>query len=194
MKIPVGLSNHHIHVTREVGEILFGKGYELTCRRELKQIGEFACEEVVDVVINGKTVEHVRLIGPYRDYTQVELLERDCKLLGVESVRGNSGNLEDTLSYKLIGPAGSYESKSGAFVANNHIHLSESELKEFGLEVEDIVEVATEEGKVINDVQIKSDPSCSLEFHLNKDEGEALGLEQGDMVTIIGREVTYAKR
>lgn len=194
MKVPVGLSNHHIHLTREVGEILFGKGYELTFKRELMQIGEFACEETVDVVINGKVIDHVRLIGPYREYTQVELLERDCKFLDVRSVRRNSGDVENTIPFKLIGPAGSYEANYGAFVANNHIHMSESDLEEFELNAGDFVEVATKDGKVINGIYIKSDPSCTLELHLNKDEGEELGLDQGDEVTVFGKEIRSAER
>ncbi len=189
MKIPVGLSNHHVHVTREVGEILFGKGHELTCKRELKQIGEFACEEVVDVIINGKTLEHVRLIGPYRKYTQVELLDRDCDMLGAEHIRRNSGNIEGTIAFELVGSNGKYSSTYGAFVANNHVHLSESEAKEMNLKAGEIVEVATSNGDVIDNVFIKSDPSCSVEFHLNKDEGEALGIALGDEVTIFSKHI-----
>jgi propanediol utilization protein len=193
MKIPVGLSNHHVHVTREVGELLFGKGYELTCKRELKQIGEFACEEVVDIEINGNRLEHIRLIGPYRKYTQVELLKKDCDNLGVKKVRSDSGKLEGTIPFKLFGPKSTYEAKEGAFIANNHIHLSEKELKESGYNKGDFVRVATKEGKVINDIYIKSDPTCSIEFHINKDEGEALGLTLGDEITIIGKEVKDVK-
>ena len=193
MKIPVGLSNHHIHLTREVGEILFGKGHELTCKRDLKQVGEFACEETVDIVINGKTIEHVRLIGPYRKYTQVELLNKDCDFFGVEQIRRNSGEVEGTLPFKLIGPVGTYEGKYGAFVAYNHIHLSESDAKDLELNAGETVEVATQDGKVINDVHIKSDPSCSMEMHINKDEGEALGLEHVIEVTIFGKEIKYVK-
>ena len=144
MKIPVGLSNHHVHVTREVGYILFGNEHELTLKRELKQIGEFACEETVDVIINGIKLEHVRLIGPYRKYTQVELLDKDCDLFNVEHVRKNSGEIENTIPFTLVGPNGEYSFDTGAFIANNHLHFSKEELEQTTLKKGDIgVENAT---------------------------------------------------
>ncbi len=184
MKIPVGLSNHHVHVTREVGYILFGNEHELTLKRELKQIGEFACEETVDIIINGIKLEHVRLIGPYRKYTQVELLDKDCDLFNVEHVRKNSGEIENTIPFTLVGPNGEYSFDTGAFIANNHLHFSKEELEQTTLKKGDIVKVITKDGKIINNIFVKSDETCSLEFHIGKDEGENYNLQLGDYVEV----------
>jgi len=183
--IPVGLSNHHVHMTKEVAEKLFGENYELTCKRALKQIGEFACEETVDVEINGKRLEHLRIIGPYRKYTQVELLDKDCDYLEIEHIRRNSGDIKGSIAFKLIGPYGEHEAEFGAFVANNHIHLSKEELEESGCSNGQIVKVVTDNDKIIENVFIKSDKSCKKEFHINKDEGEDLDLTLNNYVSIL---------
>lgn len=183
--IPVGLSNHHVHMTREVAYEIFGEGYELTCKRELLQKGEFACHETVDVVINGKKIERLRVIGPYRKYTQVELLDKDCDYLEVEHLRRNSGDISGSIPFKLIGPYGEVDVECGAFVANNHIHFSSGDLEKYNCNNGDIVSVMTEDGKIIDNVFIKSDDTCIKEFHINKDEGENLGIVLGDTVKIV---------
>ena len=94
MDINVGVSNHHVHLTREACDILFGEGYELTKKRDLVQIGQFAANETVNLEINGRLLEHIRVIGPLRNYTQVELLERDNKFLGLNAPIRTSGDLE----------------------------------------------------------------------------------------------------
>lgn len=183
-KILVGLSNHHVHLSKEVSDILFGKDYELSVKRKLKQLGQYACEETVDVYINNYLIPHVRIIGPYRKYTQVELLESDCKNASVEVIFSDSGKLEGTMPFRLVGPKGEYVSDTGAFVANNHIHFSEKDLKDFNLNNGDIVNVKTKDGTIIKNVKVKSDDTCVLEFHLNKDDGEKMNIQTFDEVEI----------
>ena len=183
-KIIVGLSNHHVNLSREVCDILFGKNYELKVKRNLKQLGQYACEETVDVYINNFLIPHVRIIGPCRAYTQVELLERDCINAHVTPLYSNSGELEGTLPFTLIGPCGEYKGICGAFIANNHIHFSKNDLEEFGLENGQIVNVKAENGKIIENVIVKSDDTCVLEFHLNKDDGEVNNINSFDEVEI----------
>src|SRR5574344_2273845 len=184
MKIPVGLSNHHAHLNREDADVLFGEGHELTVRRPLKQLGQFACEECVDIIINGVKLEHLRLIGPLRSYSQVELIERDCETLGIKPVYSDSGKLDGTIPVTLIGPNGTIKLEKGAFIANNHVHMSEKDLASFKVENLQKVTIVLENGEKINNVSVKSDDTCVLEFHIGKDEGETLGLNNGDEVTL----------
>lgn len=185
MKVTVGLSNHHVHLTKEDADVLFGKDYELTVKRPLKQLGQFACEETVDVIINGVKLEHLRIIGPYRNYTQVELIERDSQTLGIKSLYSDSGKLEKTYAITLIGPIGMVNHDVGAFIANNHVHMSSEDLKLFGVQDKELVTIKTNNGNEIKNVYVKSDPSCVLEFHIGKDDGEKLGLQNGDEVEVV---------
>ena len=95
MKIKVGISNHHVHLSKEALNILFGEGYELTKRNELVQPGEYACEETVVIEANGKQKQYVRVLGPLRSYTQVEILKSDSDYLEINAPYRNSGELED---------------------------------------------------------------------------------------------------
>ena len=184
MDIKVGVSNHHIHVTREVLDVLFGKGYELTNKRDLTQIGQFACEETVTLERNGKTLEHIRIIGPCRKYTQVELLERDNEYFGIKAPIRTSGDLEGSETIDIIGPNGRYHAVESTIVADRHIHMSAEDLITFGVNKGDTVTVEYENGVVLGDVHIKSDETCKLELHMNKDEAESLGIETGMSVRI----------
>lgn len=183
-KIITGLSNHHVHVSEEVKDILFGKGYELHVKRKLKQLGQYACEETVNVYIGKNKISNVRLIGPTRKYTQVELLESDFVNCNLPIIYSDSGNLENTIPFKLEGPCGIYESKNGAFVAHNHIHFSGEDLKRFNLNKGDMVSVKTKDGTIIKNVRVKSDETCVLEFHMNKDEGILKNINTFDEVEI----------
>ena len=147
--IKVGVSNHHIHLTEKDLFTLFGEGYKLTNKRDLVQKGQFACEETVTLERDGKILEHIRIIGPCRSYTQVELLDRDNEYFGIKAPVRTSGDL-----------AGSEWIKGQT------------------------VKVRYENGVVLDDVHIKSDPTCVLELHMNKDEAESLGIETGMSVEI----------
>ena len=184
MDIKVGVSNHHIHVTRETLDILFGEGYELTNKRDLLQIGQFAAEETVTLERNGKTLEHIRIIGPCRNYTQVELLERDNEYFGIKAPIRTSGDLLGSETMDIIGPKGRVHAIESTIVADRHIHMSAEDLITFGVEKGQVVTVQYENGVVLGDVHIKSDPTCRLELHMNKDEAEELGIETGMGVKI----------
>ena len=184
MDIKVGVSNHHIHVTREALDILFGKGYELTKKRELVQIGQFAAEETVTLERNGKILEHIRIIGPCRSYTQVELLERDNDYFGIKAPIRTSGDLKGSETMDIIGPAGRLHATESTIVADRHIHMSAEDLITFNVKKGQTVTVEYENGVVLGDVHIKSDETCKLELHMNKDEAEKLGIETGMGVKI----------
>ena len=183
MIIKTALSNHHIHVTRDVLDILFGKDYNLNVKRMLVQKGQFAAEETVTLVKNNKTIEHVRIVGPCRSYTQVELLQRDAKYLGINPPIRSSGDLKGSESITIIGPYGTYEALESTIIADKHIHMSSDDLKEFNVSKGQIVNIEVN-GIILNEVMIKSDETCVLEYHMNKDEAENLNIENDMEVKI----------
>lgn len=183
MIIKSALSNHHIHVTREVLDMLFGKNYNLNVRRMLVQKGQFAAEETVTLIKNNKKIENVRIVGPCRKYTQVELLEKDCEYLGIDPPIRSSGDLKGSESITIVGQHGTYEAVESTIIADRHIHMSSEDLKEFNVSKGQIVKIEVN-GLTLDDVMIKSDETCVLEYHMNKDEAENLGIENGMEVKI----------
>lgn len=184
MDIKVGVSNHHIHLTEKDLYTLFGDGYTLHNKRDLVQIGQFAAEETVTLERDGKTLEHIRIIGPCRPYTQVELLEKDNEYFGIKAPMRDSGDLKGSEWMDIIGPVGRIHAKESTIVANRHIHMSARDLRHFKVHNKQIVKVRYENGVVLGTVHIKSDPTCKLELHMNKDEAEKYGIETGMGVEI----------
>ena len=184
MIIKSALSNHHIHVTREVLDILFGKDYNLNVRRMLVQKGQFAAEETVTLIKNNKKIENVRIVGPCRKYTQVELLERDNDYFNLDSPVRKSGDLIGSETITIVGPKGEYEAVESTIIADRHIHMSASDLETFKRHNDEVVSVKVQNGITLEDVHIKSDETCVLEMHMNKDEAEKFGIETGMEVTI----------
>ena len=184
MNIKIGVSNHHVHLTKEVLETLFGKGYELTPKRYLTQKGQYACEETVTLKKGKKLLEHVRIIGPCRKYTQVELLERDNEYFNLDSPVRKSGDLIGSETITIVGPKGEHEAVESTIIADRHIHMSANDLENFKRHNDEVVTIKVENGVTLDDVHIKSDESCVLEMHMNKDEAEKLGIETGMEVII----------
>ena len=184
MNIKIGVSNHHIHLTKEVLEILFGKGYELTPKRYLTQKGQYACEETVTLKKEKKVLEHVRIIGPCRKYTQVELLETDNEFFGLDCPVRKSGDLIGSETITIVGPKGEYEAVESSIIADRHIHMSAGDLETFKRHNDEVVKVNVENGVTLDDVHIKSDETCVLEMHINKDEATKLDIETGMEVKI----------
>lgn len=184
MNIKIGVSNHHIHLTKEVLEILFGKGYELTPKRYLTQKGQYACEETVTLKKGKKVLEHVRIIGPCRKYTQVELLETDNEFFELDCPVRKSGDLVGSETITIMGPKGEYEAVESTIIADRHIHMSKDDLETFKRHNDEVVKVNVENGVTLDDVHIKSDETCVLEMHMNKDEATKFGIETGMEVKI----------
>ena len=184
MNIKIGVSNHHIHLTKEVLEILFGKGYKLTPKRYLTQKGQYAFEETVTLKKWKKVLEHVRIIGPCRKYTQLELLETDNVFFGLDCPVRKSGDLIGSETITIVGPKGEYEAVESTIIADRHIHMSKEDLETFKRHNDEVVKVNVENGVTLDDVHIKSDETCVLEMHINKDEATKLGIETGMEVKI----------
>lgn len=184
MKIPVGISNRHIHLTKEVKDILFGEDYELHIKRELRQKGEYALEETVDIKGPLEKIEKVRVMGPLRKYTQVEILKSDEEVLGIYAPVRNSGDLEGSADITVIGPQKEVYLEEACIIANRHIHINEEDAKTLGVSNEEVVRIK-KDNIIIDNVHIKIDPSNVLECHLDKDDGLKYGIENLDEVEIV---------
>jgi len=182
MKIPVGISNHHVHLTKEHYDILFYE--EIEVKYLLKQTGEFASNQKVNIKVDDKIIENVRVVGPFRNYTQIELLNKDCEYLNINAPVRNSGDLCGAQTVELIGPKGVVNAKESTIIANKHIHFPLSELTKTNYKDGDIVSVKTKDNKIINNVHIKAKDDYILEFHINKDEASVYNLENNQEVVI----------
>jgi len=181
VKIRVGVSNRHIHLCKMDADILFGENYEFKKRNDLSQIGEFACEEVVKVSTDKYEFPYVRVLGPLRNYTQVEVSLSDSKLLGIVPPVRDSGDLFDSESVWLEGPNGKIFKENCCIRANRHIHCNK--LDNIGHTNNDIVSVLAN-GKIMDNVHIKESDSYVLELHIDKDEAIEYGLSTGDYIDL----------
>ena len=187
LKLPIALSNRHVHLSQEDLDILFGEGYKLTIKKDLSQPGQYACEEKVDLVGPKDTIKGVRVLGPVRSKTQVEILLADAFKLGVEPVIRNSGDIEGTPGLKIVGPKGEIELDKGVIVAARHIHMHTDDAERFGVKDGDVVKVKTEGPRavVFENVLIRSGETHALEMHVDLEEGNAAGVKNGDRVELI---------
>lgn len=186
MKIPVGVSNRHVHLTKESVEILFGKDYSLTKRNDLTQPGQFACEETLTIKTDKSQINKVRVLGPVRNYDQVEISKTDAYALGLNPPVRNSGDVKDSEIVTLIGPKGEIKVE-GCIIASRHIHITEEQAKELNFEEDQIVSVKVDsiKGGILNNVHIKILKEAYLELHLDTDDANAHFLKQNDYVEII---------
>ena len=186
-KVPVGVSNRHVHLTTEDLETLFGAGYQLTVKKDLSQPGQFAAEETVDLIGPKRSIPKVRILGPVRPQTQVEISLTDSFTLGIAAPIRDSGNLKDTPGLIIEGPKGRIELKEGVIIAQRHLHLHDSEAEELGLQDQDYVQAKAEgiRGLVFDQVLVRVGPKYKKDLHLDIDEANAAGLNHGDLVTSI---------
>lgn len=187
-KIPAGLSNKHIHVTQEHLEILFGEGHELTPKKYLGQPGQYASEEKVDLVGPKRTIKGVRILGPTRCNTQVELSLSDGIFAGLGVVPVKlSGDLEGTPGIKIVGPCGEVEIKEGVIVAARHIHMTPADAAEYGVKNNDKVKVPVEGIRALTfeNVLIRVSEHAALELHVDMEEGNACSLKNGQLLGLV---------
>lgn len=173
----IGLSNKHLHLKLADIETLFGKGHKLTPTKDLVQPGQFACEEKVDIVGPKGTLKGIRVLGPDRAETQVELSMTDARAIGIKAPIKESGKLEGTPGCKIVGPAGEVQLEHGVIVALRHIHLSEAQAAEAGVKDKEVIsiKVAGERGLVFDNVLVRAGAGHESEIHLDTDEGNAAG-------------------
>ena len=185
--IPIGVSNRHIHLKREDLDQLFGKGYNLTTAKELSQPGEFAANETVKVIGPKGEFPAVRILGPLRKFTQLEISRTDSYSLGVKAPLRTSGNIAGTPGIKLVGPKGELEIQEGVIVAERHIHMTQVDAAKYKVQDGEYVCVKSEGERslVFNQVLIRVKDSYSLDMHIDTDEANAAGLRTGDRVEIM---------
>lgn len=184
----VGLSNKHVHLSQEHINILFGEGHELTSIKDLTQPGQFACDEKVDVVGPKRTIKGVRILGPARKESQIEISYSDGFTLGLKDVPlRDSGKLEGTPGVKLVGPKGEVELEKGVIVASRHLHMHTSDAEKFGLKDKDIVKVKVSgpRGLTFDNVLVRVNEAYALDLHVDVEEGNAAGLSNGQVVEVI---------
>ncbi len=186
-KVPVGVSNRHIHVTQSDLETLFGKGYSLKDMKSLSQPGQFAAEECVIIAGPKGSIEKVRILGPVRPETQIEISMTDSYKLGVKGVVKNSGDISGTPGCVVIGPKGTVILDKGVIVAARHVHMSTSEASQMGLKALDLVSLKTSGSRSVtfNNVLVRVSDKFALDFHIDTDEANGAGLRNGDMVEIV---------
>lgn len=186
--IPVGISNRHIHLSKEHVELLFGAGYELTPFKDLSQPGQYACKEQLTIVGPSlRPIEKVRVLGPVRSASQVEISRTDAYVLKVAPPVRESGKTEGSAPITIIGPKGVVTLKEGLIIANRHIHMSLEDGEKFGVKDNDYVDVDaySERRTRFFDVQVRVHKDFRLEMHLDTDDANAAGLKNGSKVSIV---------
>lgn len=187
--VPVGVSNRHIHLSAEHLEILFGKGYELTKLKDLSQPGQYACKEQLTIIGPSlRSIEGVRVLGPVRKESQVEISRTDSFTLKVKPPVRESGNIKGSAPITIIGPKGLVTLKEGCILANRHIHMSVEDGKKFNVKDGEYVAVEVNgDGKrtVLYDVQVRVSDKFALEMHLDTDDANACGIGNGAKVKIV---------
>ena len=185
--IPIGVSNRHIHLSQADLETLFGKGYELTPIKELSQPGQYACKEVLTIIgPSMRPIENVRVLGPVRKASQVEISQTDSYTLKVKPPVRESGKIEGSAPIRIVGPQGIVELKEGCIIANRHIHMSPDEAMYFGLKDCDYVDIDVNGKRRTKwyDVQVRVHKDFRLEMHVDTDDANAAGIGNGFIVTI----------
>jgi propanediol utilization protein len=187
-RVIVNLSNRHIHVSKEDLAALFGAGATLTKTKDLMQPGQFACDECVTIKGPKGSIEKVRILGPERKETQCEILSSDVFKLGVPGcpVR-ESGQLEGSSPFEIIGPAGSVKKAQGLIIAKRHIHFDPPAAARFGVKDKELVslKVGGERSAIFENLVCRVHETYALECHLDFDEGNAVGIASGAMGEVI---------
>lgn len=186
MKVPVGISNRHIHLSQEHLDILFGRDYKLTVMKDLSQPGQYAADEKVTIAGPKGKIDKVRILGPVRKETQIEVSRTDSFILGVNPPVRDSGFLQDTPGLKVIGPKGEVELEKGTILAARHIHFHTSDAEKFGVKDQDRLRVIVlgERGVIFENVLARVSKNYALEFHVDTDEANGAALKNGDMLEI----------
>ncbi|GAB6085144.1 phosphate propanoyltransferase [Alkaliphilus crotonatoxidans] len=187
LEIPVGVSNRHIHLSQRDLNILFGENYQLVKLKDLSQPGQYACKETVTICGPKGAIEKVRVLGPVRSKTQVEVLSADCFRLGVVPHIRLSGDLCNTPGITIIGPKGSVYVEEGLIVAQRHIHMTTKDARDLGVSDGQLVSIKFDDirGGTYDNVMIRANDDSALECHIDTEEANAMNLTNSSKVKII---------
>ena len=180
--VTVGVSNRHIHLSRADMDVLFGSSSELTRMKDLGQPGQYAAKETVTLRGTKGELGRVRVLGPLRSETQVEISVADGYQLGVTAPIRDSGQLDNTPGIEIIGPKGSVKKERGVIIAKRHIHMTPEDAERYGLQDKQLIDVMIEgaRGAMLNQVLIRVSKQFALEMHIDVEEANALGIRSGD--------------
>lgn len=184
--ITVGISARHLHLCREHMDILFGEGSELTPKSAISQPGQYAAQEQVTIITSKSTMK-LRVIGPLRPETQIELSFTDSRALGINPPVRGSGDLKGSLGIKIVGPKGEVNLPEGVIIVARHLHLCPETAAKYGLKDGDMVSFKSEglRSCIMNNVLVRTGIKHADELHIDTDEGNACCLGTGDQVMII---------
>jgi len=188
--IPLGVSNRHIHLTKETFEKLFGVGTPFEEMRPLYQPGEFASKHTLAVVgPKLRSIPAIRILGPLRKYDQVEVSLTDAIYLGIDPPVVNSGDLDKAVALTLVGPRGSVYLERCAIIANRHIHMTNADAVKFGVKEGDFckVRIGGEKGTIFENVLIRINDSWKLQIHLDTDDANAAYVKNETYVEFVGK-------
>lgn len=193
LEIPVGISNRHVHLSREDMDVLFGYGSTLTRMKAVKQPGQYAAEETVILRGPKGELQRVRVLGPLRSATQIEISVSDSFTLGVKAPLRMSGDLQDSPGIEIVGPHGRVMKSDGAIVAWRHIHISPTDAAQFalrdGMEID--VRINGYRGGILSHVLVRVSADAVLEMHIDVEEANGFGLRNGDCVRRVITECRY---
>ena len=186
MKIKIGVSARHVHLTKEDFLYLYGEGCSLTKSKDLSQIGEYACNENVNLITEKGTIENVRILGPYRSYTQVEVSKTDSYVLGLNPPVRESGDLENS-ELITIEHNGKKITKNCCIIADRHIHINSNDINKYGLSDGQVVKIKLFgiKGGIIVNVMVKFVELYVLEAHIDLDDANAHLVKTGDIGEIV---------
>ena len=185
--IPIGVSNRHVHLSKEDLEVLFGAGYELKLKQKISQTGQYAAVETVNLAGPKGCIEGVRILGPLRQHTQIEILRSDKYKLGVSPPLRESGDTKNSSEMTIVGPKGSVHIKEGMILPRRHVHMTPLDASVYGVADGDIVQVSAGSGRglIFDQVVIRVREDFVLEFHIDMDEANAAEVENGDQARLL---------
>lgn len=188
--VPVGISNRHVHLSREDMDILFGPGSELTVKSPVKQPGQFAAEETVTIKSPKNELEKIRVLGPLRKETQIEVSLADGRFLGIDPPIAISGELEGTPGIEIIGPKGTVKKSRGVIAALRHIHMLPDMALKMGISDGEIVNVKIlgERGGIMGSVLVRVADKSAFEMHIDVEEANAFGIKNNDKLEIMKKD------
>ncbi len=186
-EIPVGISNRHLHLSQADLDALFGAGYQMTKIKDLSQPGQFACKETVTICGPKGAIEGVRILGPVRSKTQVEILAGDCFKLGAKAPSRLSADLQGTPGITIVGPKGSVQTTEGLIVAQRHIHMTPQDAQCLGVHDGQTVsiEITGSRGGIYNNVAVRANNASALECHIDTEEANAMDVNSLSKIKIL---------
>lgn len=178
-KVTVGISNRHVHLTKDVYDKLFDN--PITKRNDLNQIGQFAANETVDLVSGDKFIEHVRIVGPLRNYNQVELLPSDASYFGINPPIRKSGDLDNSETITLRTEKASVTLENSCIIAQKHVHFNTNDVDKYNVEDDDLLKIHLNNEETFEAYAKVSDDGY-YELHIDKDDANLYGINSGDEV------------